>query len=73
MHENFLDKKFHLMCVFCSCSFTFAVPILYGGSVNAVNAEDLFTKGEVNGFLIGGASLDAKAFVTIISIVSSNV
>lgn len=50
----------------------FAVPILYGGSVNVANAEELFTKGEVNGFLVGGASLDAKAFTAIISIVRAH-
>ena len=36
--------------------------ILYGGSVNAVNAAELFARDDVDGALVGGASLDATAF-----------
>ena len=45
------------------------VPILYGGSVNSNNAEELINVKSVNGFLIGGASLDVEKFVDIIKIV----
>jgi len=45
------------------------VPILYGGSVNADNAEELINVNSVNGFLIGGASLDVEKYVDIIKIV----
>ncbi len=45
------------------------VPILYGGSVNPNNAEALIKVNFVNGFLIGGASLDVEKFVDIIKIV----
>ena len=45
------------------------VPILYGGSVNINNAEELINVENVNGFLIGGASLDVEKFVNIIKIV----
>jgi len=41
------------------------VRILYGGSVKAANAEALFAMRDVDGGLIGGASLDAKEFLTI--------
>ncbi|MDP4219239.1 MAG: triose-phosphate isomerase [Bacteroidota bacterium] len=41
--------------------------ILYGGSMNAANAEELLAGEDVDGGLIGGASLDAKAFTGIIS------
>ena len=44
-------------------------PILYGGSVNFDNAEELIGVNNVNGFLIGGASLDVEKFVDIINIV----
>lgn len=37
-----------------------ATPIIYGGSVNAKNAEALVEEGMVDGFLIGGASLKPK-------------
>ncbi len=39
--------------------------ILYGGSVNAANAAELFAKKDVDGGLVGGASLKADDFVTI--------
>ena len=39
--------------------------ILYGGSCNAANAAELFANADVDGGLIGGASLKAKDFVTI--------
>ena len=45
------------------------IPILYGGSVNIDNAEELIGVNNVNGFLIGGASLDVEKFVDIINIV----
>ena len=44
------------------------VRVLYGGSVKADNAEALLSEGRVDGFLIGGASLKAKEFLTIINI-----
>jgi len=40
--------------------------ILYGGSVKAANAKEIFSKPDVDGGLIGGASLDANDFTTII-------
>jgi triosephosphate isomerase (TIM) len=40
--------------------------ILYGGSCNAKNAKELFSQPDVDGGLIGGASLKAEDFVTII-------
>ena len=41
------------------------VKILYGGSVNAKNAEELFGQPNIDGGLIGGASLKAEDFVAI--------
>lgn len=40
--------------------------ILYGGSVNGANAETLLAAGDVDGALVGGASLTAEKFVPII-------
>jgi triosephosphate isomerase (TIM) len=40
--------------------------ILYGGSVKASNAEELAAKPEIDGALVGGASLDADEFATIV-------
>jgi triosephosphate isomerase len=43
------------------------VRILYGGSVKADNARALFAQSDVDGGLIGGASLDSDAFLKICS------
>ncbi|MCY3966546.1 MAG: triose-phosphate isomerase [Acidobacteria bacterium] len=43
-----------------------AARILYGGSVNADNCEDLLGRPDIDGFLIGGASLDPASFLRII-------
>tara|TARA_Y100000816_G_scaffold235411_1_gene181100 strand:+ start:234 stop:986 length:753 start_codon:yes stop_codon:yes gene_type:complete len=40
--------------------------ILYGGSVNPNNAKELAEIKEINGFLVGGASLSSKKFIDII-------
>jgi triosephosphate isomerase len=40
-------------------------PILYGGSVTPDNVADLFVHGTIDGFLVGGASLDARKFLAI--------
>lgn len=42
-----------------------ALRILYGGSVKASNAKDLFAMKDIDGGLIGGASLDAAEFLGI--------
>ena len=42
-----------------------ALPILYGGSVKATNAEELFSMPNIDGGLIGGASLVADEFLGI--------
>ena len=39
--------------------------ILYGGSVNAANADDLLAQADIDGGLVGGASLDAVEFSRI--------
>jgi triosephosphate isomerase len=41
------------------------VPVLYGGSVRPENAEELLAQPDVDGALVGGASLDVDAFVAI--------
>lgn len=41
------------------------VQILYGGSVKGSNAQELFAKEDIDGGLIGGASLDAEDFLRI--------
>jgi triosephosphate isomerase len=43
------------------------VRILYGGSVNAKNAAELLGRRDVDGALVGGASLDPAEFATIVA------
>jgi triosephosphate isomerase len=40
--------------------------ILYGGSVNAANIKDFMAKAEIDGALVGGASLDPDNFASIV-------
>lgn len=42
------------------------VPILYGGSVNPGNASDFFAREDIDGALVGGASLVAADFIAIV-------
>ena len=44
------------------------VRILYGGSVKPDNAEGLMSEPEVDGFLVGGASLDPASFASIVNL-----
>ncbi len=47
------------------------IVIQYGGSMNSKNAQELLSKPNINGGLIGGASLNANEFVEIINIANS--
>lgn len=44
-----------------------AIRLLYGGSVKPQNAAELHAHGDMNGFLVGGASLKAADFMAIIT------
>lgn len=43
------------------------LPILYGGSVKPANAAELFSRPDIDGGLIGGASLVAQDFLAIVA------
>jgi triosephosphate isomerase len=43
------------------------IPILYGGSMNAANASQLLGQPDIDGGLVGGASLKAPDFLSIIA------
>lgn len=61
MHANiraWVEEKY-------DCSVAEAVTILYGGSCKPENAKELFDCPNVDGGLIGGASLSAESFVEI--------
>jgi len=44
-----------------------ATRILYGGSVNAGNVAELLSLPDVDGALVGGASLEPESFAAIVS------
>lgn len=46
------------------------VQVIYGGSVSAENASDLFAQPDIDGGLVGGASLNASSFIRICQSVS---
>jgi triosephosphate isomerase len=47
------------------CKTLLDVPVLYGGSVKPENAAELAAQPDVDGALVGGASLDVESFATI--------
>ena len=49
-----------------------SVRVLYGGSVNSGNIAELLIQPDIDGALVGGASLNAKEFSNLIRIASSN-
>lgn len=42
------------------------ITILYGGSVNATNAKELLAHSDIDGALVGGASLESRSFLAIV-------
>ncbi len=49
----------------CDEEIASRIQILYGGSVKAANAKALFSQPDIDGGLVGGASLDADEFIAI--------
>jgi triosephosphate isomerase len=41
------------------------VPVIYGGSVKPENAAELLSQPDIDGALVGGASLEVESFVAI--------
>ena len=50
---------------FLRSEFDQEIEILYGGSINVENCDDLHEKTDINGLLVGGASLSPKEFAKI--------
>ena len=44
------------------------IPILYGGSVNTGNIRKFLEQDNINGALVGGASLNSNQFISIVQI-----
>jgi len=63
--------KMHAFCrnilsTFWGKEVAFQIPLLYGGSVKGDNIAEILAQKEINGALIGGASLDPASFTHII-------
>jgi triosephosphate isomerase (TIM) len=43
-----------------------SVRILYGGSVKPSNIKAIMSQSDIDGALVGGASLDAKSFLSLV-------
>jgi triosephosphate isomerase len=65
--EQAQDMHRHIRHVVAKSDVAIAenLQILYGGSVNAANAADLFAMEDIDGALVGGASLSATDFAVI--------
>lgn len=63
-------KFIHEVLISYGGTYRKTVPILYGGSVSEKNVRESASVKYVNGFLIGGASLNAERFKTIIKLLS---
>lgn len=61
MHSAIRDKLAHLY----NKTIASAIKILYGGSVKPENIRDLMSKEDIDGALVGGASLDVEKFYKI--------
>lgn len=59
--RDFLSKRFHRQ-------LAESIRILYGGSVSPGNVRELLSRGDIDGGLIGGASLKVDSFVEMIKI-----
>jgi triosephosphate isomerase len=55
------------VCELYGCEVSDGIQILYGGSMNAANAKGLLAMPNIDGGLIGGASLKGEDFTTIIN------
>jgi triosephosphate isomerase len=47
-----------------------AVPIIYGGSADELNAKDFIVEGAAQGFLVGRVSLDPKRLAALAKVIS---
>ncbi len=67
--ENVCSAIRHLIAGIYDENIAKQIPILYGGSVKAANAKEIISNPDVDGLLIGGASLNPEEFYNILKIV----
>ena len=66
-HKSYIEEIHNHVKVYCSNELNFKekVSVVYGGSVKLENCRDILSSSEVDGLLIGGASLDSDTFSKI--------
>lgn len=65
VQKAFTAIRYHIHSLYGTAAAD-AVRVLYGGSVNSLNAESYLKLADIDGFLIGGASLKADVFSDIV-------
>ena len=65
---TYLGNKRKLLSEIFGESMSQSIKILYGGSMKPENTKDLLSQKDIDGGLIGGASLKASSFCEMISI-----
>ena len=68
--RDYIEKIHAFVKKYCSSNLNndAKISVLYGGSVNLANCEEIMSSLEVDGLLIGGASLDPDIFSKIYNI-----
>ena len=67
MHKTEAQAEEFIQALLPRVSTADGVRVLYGGSVKPDNAAELLALPDVDGALVGGASLDAESFAKIIA------
>ncbi len=70
MYEMFIYIK-KILTEMLGRDYAETIPVLYGGSVSALNAQDILVNGRVNGLLVGRQGLDPLQFKEILLIADS--
>ena len=67
--ENAADMARHIKSVIAKNNHGLSIEVLYGGSVNSKNIAAFAKEHDINGFLVGGASIDIKEWKAMMAIV----
>ena len=68
---DYADERHALIAEWAKASLGVAVPVLYGGSVNPGNCEELIAKPHIDGLFIGRSAWDVAGYLDILTRVAS--
>jgi triosephosphate isomerase len=69
--SDYADERHALIAEWSKASLGVSVPVLYGGSVNPGNCEELIAKPHIDGLFIGRSAWDVAGYLDILTRVSS--